>query len=129
MAEKKTSEHHHSPFRPGFGKRPLVFGGHQAEIAELSNVFRTMDFGENHSVLLSGLRGAGKTSMLALLQEEAREQGWLVITDNASIGLMDRVMESTIPGLINGLSPDSKRRLTGLGIWKFSAAWAIEDRQ
>jgi hypothetical protein len=128
MARTENREQHNSPFRPGFGKRPLVFGGHEVEIAELANVFRTMDFGENHSVLLSGLRGAGKTSMLALLRDEASEQGWLVISDNASAGLMDRVMDSTIPSLVNDLDADSKRRLTSLGVWRFTASWEFEDR-
>lgn len=128
MALTERSEHHNSPFRPGFGKSPLVFGGHVDEIAELSNVFQTMDFGENHSVLLSGLRGTGKTSMLTLLRQEADEQGWLVISDNASAGLMDRVTESTIPRLINELDAESKRRRTQLGIWQFTASWEYDNR-
>lgn len=53
-----------SPFQPGYGRRPAVYGGHEQEIAELTEVFRTLDFGENHSVLVSGLRGAGKTALL-----------------------------------------------------------------
>ena len=52
-----------SPFTPGYGKQPLVFGGHHEVVAELTSVFETYDFGENHSILISGLRGAGKTSM------------------------------------------------------------------
>ncbi|WP_268966575.1 hypothetical protein [Rathayibacter sp. Leaf248] len=35
-------------------------------------MFDTLDFGENHSVLVSGLRGAGKTSFLTTLQDEGR---------------------------------------------------------
>lgn len=117
-----------SPFSPGYGRRPLVFGGHAAETAELTEVFETLDFGENQSVLISGLRGAGKTSMLAKLQDAAREQGWLVISDDASSGLMDRVMESTIPALLGELSPDARMRLTGLGIWRLNAQWEYVER-
>ena len=40
---------------------PLVFGGHDEAIAEFENVFANYDLGENQSVLLSGLRGAGPT--------------------------------------------------------------------
>ena len=101
-----------SPFSPGYGRRPLVFGGHETELAELVGVFKTLDFGENQSVLISGLRGAGKTSMLAKLQDAARDNGWLVISDDASSGLMERVMESTIPSLLRTLSPDTRKRLT-----------------
>lgn len=117
-----------SPFSPGYGRRPLVFGGHDSELAELTEVFETLDFGENQSVLISGLRGAGKTSMLAELQDAARQHDWLVISDDASSGLMGRVMDTTIPALLGELSPDIRTRLTGLGIWQFNVRWEYEDR-
>jgi len=121
-------DHEPSPFSPGYGRRPLVFGGHEDELSELEEVFTTLDFGENQSVLISGLRGAGKTSMLAKLQDAAQENGWLVISDDASAGLMDRVMETSIPALLGELTPDARARLTGLGIWKLNAQWEYVDR-
>lgn len=105
-----------------------MFGGHEEELAELTEVFETLDFGENQSVLVSGLRGAGKTSMLAKLQDAARESGWLVISDDASTGLMDRVMETTIPTLLGELTPESRARLTALSIWQLDAQWEYVDR-
>ncbi|MCB0886127.1 MAG: ATP-binding protein [Propionibacteriaceae bacterium] len=117
-----------SPFSPGYGRRPLVFGGHETELAELEAVFQTLDFGENQSLLVSGLRGAGKTSMLMKLQDTARENDWLVISDDASSGLMDRVMGTTIPSLLGTLSLDTRRRLTSLGIWQLNAQWEYVDR-
>lgn len=112
-----------SPFTPGYGKKPAIFGGHRDELTELRAVFETLDFGENHSVLVSGLRGAGKTSFLTTLQDEARAADWLVISDDASAGLMGRVMDSIIPALINEMTPESRMRLTSLGIWEFSAGF------
>lgn len=118
-----------SPFTPGYGKKPAIFGGHGEELSELGAVFRTLDFGENHSVLVSGLRGAGKTSFLTTLQDDARDAGWLVISDDASAGLMGRVMDSTVPRLINAMTPDSRARLSGFGIWQFNASFEYVDRQ
>lgn len=112
-----------SPFTPGYGRQPLIFGGHQAVIAELTDVFRSFDFGENHSVLVSGLRGAGKTSMLGLLQREAAEQGWFVIADDASTGLMKRVTEYRIPQLLGQAEAGATGRLTGIGLGQFSVSW------
>ncbi|MCS4277253.1 hypothetical protein M2390_002457 [Mycetocola sp. BIGb0189] len=126
--DEATDEQYTSPFSPGYGKQPLVFGGHEREIVELTDVFDSLDFGENHSVLLSGLRGAGKTSMLSLLQNAAADRGWLVISEDASRGLMKRVMNSTIPTLIGGLESSTKARLTGFNLWKFGANWEYEDR-
>ncbi|ROS22143.1 hypothetical protein EDF22_3649 [Rathayibacter sp. PhB127] len=117
-----------SPFTPGYGKKPAVFGGHGEALTELRAVFETLDFGENHSVLVSGLRGAGKTSFLTTLQDDARAAGWLVISEDASAGLLDRVMDSTIPALINDMAPGSRARLTSLGLWEFSAEIEYVDR-
>jgi len=117
-----------SPFSPGYGRKPLVFGGHEDEIEELTEVFRTLDFGENQSVLVSGLRGAGKTSMLTMLQDAALNEGWLVISDDASAGLMDRVMETTIPAILDTLERSTRTRLSGLGIWQLNAQLQYVDR-
>lgn len=123
-----ATEHASSPFSPGYGRRPLVFGGHEQELDELTEVFRTLDFGENQSVLISGLRGAGKTSMLTMLQDAALEEGWIVISDDASAGLMDRIMETTIPALLDTLEPATRTRLSALGIWQMNAQLQYVDR-
>ncbi|WP_087009290.1 ATP-binding protein [Gulosibacter sp. 10] len=115
--------HQPSPFNPGYGRKPAVFGGHRQAISELSAVFETLDFGENQSVLVSGLRGAGKTAMLSLLQDHAMGHGWLVISDDASRGLMDRVMKSTIPRIRNALSEPAHNRLSSFSIGQFGVSW------
>lgn len=117
-----------SPFTPGYGKKPAVFGGHHVELDELREVFETLDFGENHSVLASGLRGSGKTSFLTTLQDDARAANWVVISDDASAGLMGRLMDSAIPNALNELTPDVRARLTSLGIWQFNAQIEYVDR-
>lgn len=128
MKRKVATEHSTSPFTPGYGRKPLVFGGHADELDELTEVFRTLDFGENHSVLITGLRGAGKTSMLTMLQDDALDQGWLVISDDASSGLMGRVMDTTIPTLLDKLEPATRARLSELGIWQLNAKLEYVDR-
>lgn len=105
-----------------------MFGGHENELDELAEVFRTLDFGENQSVLISGLRGAGKTSMLTMLQDAALEEGWLVISDDAGSGLMDRVMETTIPAVLDTVEHSTRARLSGLGIWQLNAQLQYVDR-
>lgn len=121
------SDRANSPFRPGYGMPPLVFGGHEREVAELREVFWSYDFGENRSIVLSGLRGAGKTAMLSRLKDEARTAGWLVIGDDASPGVHDRVLHSSLPQLINGLDLGVRRHLAGLGVWHFSADFQVVD--
>lgn len=127
--KRDIADHQPSPFSPGYGSKPAVFGGHEAEVDELTTVFDTLDFGENHSVLISGLRGAGKTSMLTVLQDEAAHRGWLVMSDDASRGLMDRITGSTIPGLINRLAPENKATLKSLKAWSFGADWEVTGQR
>ena len=66
-----------SPFTPGYGVQPLVFGGHVEELAAFRRAFEDYDFGDRRSILLSGLRGTGKTSMLLELQAMAEEDAAL----------------------------------------------------
>lgn len=118
-----------SPFRPGYGRPPLVFGGHERELEELESVFRDFDYGENQTLLISGLRGSGKTSMLGELRGMAQQHGWLVISDNASPGMYDRIASGAVPALINCLTEPERRTLAGFGLWHFSATWQIENLQ
>ncbi|BAU33299.1 ATP-binding protein [Microcella alkaliphila] len=115
-----------SPFTPGYGKQPLVFGGHHEVVAELTSVFETYDFGENHSILISGLRGAGKTSMLGVLRDAAKSHGWFVVSDNAGAGLVDRVSRSTMPQLLESLTGSERTRLTGLQLAQLGLQWTTE---
>lgn len=117
-----------SPFTPGYGRRPLVYGGHEALLEDMRRVFHEHDYGENQSVLLSGLRGAGKTSMLQQIEDLARSAGWLVISEDASAGLQRRLMESTLPEIVNGLPRATKTTLNSLGLWKFTASWEVAER-
>lgn len=117
-----------SPFRPGYSRMPLVFGGHDEAIAEFENVFANYDLGENQSVLLSGLRGAGKTSMLGTLADLAASHGWMVIREDAGEGLLGRVMDTTIPMVLRSFDGATRMRLTELGIWNFNASFEYVER-
>lgn len=117
-----------SPFTPGSSKPPRVFGGHENDLHEITTVFETLDFGENDSLLISGLRGSGKTSMLSRLQDAARRSGWIVLSDDASKGLLTRITESSIPREINRLTPATRMRLSSVGLWNFSASFEFVDR-
>lgn len=107
---------------------PLVFGGHDEAIAEFENVFANYDLGENQSVLLSGLRGAGKTSMLGTLADLAASHGWMVIREDAGEGLLGRVMDTTIPMVLRSFDGATRMRLTELGIWNFNASFEYVER-
>ncbi|MGJ5591429.1 ATP-binding protein [Micrococcus lylae] len=128
MIQTTSGSHPNSPFTPGYGRRPLVYGGHENLLEDMRTVFAEHDLGESQSLLLSGLRGAGKTSMLQRLQDLARENDWLVISEDASAGLHKRLTASIVPGIVNDLPQATKVELSSLGLWHFSAEWQVDRR-
>ena len=64
-----------NPFRPGAGHIPPHLAGREAEIIEFSNLLEQDVILNN--VILTGLRGVGKTVLLEKLKPMAMEAGWL----------------------------------------------------
>ena len=66
-----------NPFRPGAGHQPPYLAGRAAEKQEFSRLLRQEVILEN--MVLTGLRGVGKTVLLDSLKPLAVESGWLWI--------------------------------------------------
>ncbi|MGH3263203.1 MAG: DUF2399 domain-containing protein, partial [Trebonia sp.] len=67
------------------------------------------------ATLYTGARGSGKTVMLNTVEDHAREQGWLVISETATPGFVSRITEQHLPRLLRDFDPDAvKRRLSGI---------------
>ncbi len=64
-----------NPFRPGAGHTPPYFGGRKDELERFQRLMRQDYATEN--ILVTGLRGFGKTVLLSQLRTVARENGWL----------------------------------------------------
>ena len=71
-----------NPFRPGAGHMPPYLAGREKEIHEFQRLLQQPLIMEN--LLLSGLRGVGKTVLLDTLQPYATEAGWMWIGTNMS---------------------------------------------
>ncbi|WP_427005416.1 ATP-binding protein [Pseudarthrobacter sp. H2] len=69
-----------NPYNPGSGLPPKVMGGRQPEIDAFDLlVARTKRGLPNRGMVLSGLRGVGKTVLLNYLRAHADNQGWFTI--------------------------------------------------
>ncbi|WP_326948065.1 ATP-binding protein [Arthrobacter sp. RIT-PI-e] len=69
-----------NPYNPGSGLRPPVMGGRQREIDAFDLVVaRTKRDLQNRGIVLSGLRGVGKTVLLNYLRAHADNHGWFTI--------------------------------------------------
>ena len=66
-----------NPFRPGAGHQPPYLAGRQAERKEFARLLEQTTILEN--MLLTGLRGVGKTVLLESLKPMAIENGWIWI--------------------------------------------------
>ncbi len=66
-----------NPYAPGAGQRPPELAGRTAELAAFNVVLERIRCGRpERSVVLTGLRGVGKTVLLGALRSAAVRQGW-----------------------------------------------------
>lgn len=106
--------HSPNPFAPTFGRTPPVIAGRD-DI--LDSVYEALATGTNHpdyTSIFFGVRGAGKTVLLNAVEDIAREQGWLTISEDASrAGLVARIERAAHLHLRALLGPP-KRRVRGV---------------
>lgn len=107
-----TSAVQRNPFRPGFGRMPAELIGRDPMLGVFDDALA--DGGGAH-FLVSGHRGMGKTVLLEAFTETAQEHGWLVLSENASSRLTERLIDSRIPALMRDLDGGrtTKSHVTG----------------
>ena len=107
-----------NPFRPGAGHQPPYLAGRQAEKQEFTRLLEQDTILEN--MVLTGLRGVGKTVLLETLKPLASKHGWMWVgadlSESASL-----TEESIATRLCTDLSPItstivvSKKRVNPMG--------------
>lgn len=77
-----------NPFNPGAGRRPPYLAGREKLLASLRSDMNSVYSGASglRPIVISGLRGMGKTVLAQALATEAKQQGWVVIWAEASNG-------------------------------------------
>src|SRR3954462_2104852 len=71
-----------NPYRPGAGHMPPHLAGREREYAEFDRLMEQDTILEN--MVLTGLRGVGKTVLLETFKPRAMEQGWLWVGTDLS---------------------------------------------
>jgi hypothetical protein len=71
-----------NPFRPGAGHRPPYLAGRSSEQQEMRSLLDQKEVTQN--VVLTGLRGVGKTVLLDAFKPIAQEKHWLWATNDMS---------------------------------------------
>ena len=66
-----------NPYAPGAGQRPPELAGRDAELAAFDVALERVERGRpERSLILTGLRGVGKTVLLNALRSKAMDRGW-----------------------------------------------------
>lgn len=105
-----------NPFTPTFGKTPPLLAGRDQMVEDWAYAIDQGVGAPGRATLLTGARGVGKTVLLNVLEDEARERGWAVISESTSPGLMDRLTRTDLPQVLHSLDPRGQltRRITGV---------------
>lgn len=86
-----------NPFKPTAGKIPPVLIGRQNILDDFSESLDNGAGAPGRLMLITGQRGFGKTVMLSEIRNIAVKRGWFVVSDNASIGMCDRLVQAIRP--------------------------------
>lgn len=82
MTSPKKAERFVNPFRPGAGHKPPFLAGREEEKLEFRKLLEQKSITDN--LVLTGLRGVGKTVLLDELREIAINQKWLWVGTDLS---------------------------------------------
>lgn len=93
-----------NPYSPGAGLRPTVLAGRQAELDSFEAILRRGELGRpSRGMMLTGLRGVGKTVLLNEFASRADERDWIVaqteVRPDGSMALLANVAALITAGL------------------------------
>ena len=81
-----------NPFKPTAGGEPPLLIGRNRVIRDFEKGLDNGVGAPGRIMLITGARGTGKTVMLTVLGDKARERGWEVLEETASSGLCERLV-------------------------------------
>jgi AAA ATPase-like protein len=85
-----------NPYRPGAGVPPPILSGRESELMTISTMIGRLALGRgDRSIVLTGLRGVGKTALLWAGEEMAEDRGWIVqsLEARADVGFRSALAE------------------------------------
>jgi hypothetical protein len=86
-----------NPFRPSFGVTPPLLAGRDTEILAFGDALDAGPGAPGRATLYTGVRGIGKTVMLNEAEAQARQRGWVTVSETAVPGLVDRLTMHRLP--------------------------------
>lgn len=106
---------HDNPFKPTFGFDPPLLVDRDDQIDDFVDAIEGGAGSPGRATLYTGARGEGKTVMLNAVQAEAERLGWLVISETATPGFVERIVRQHLPDLLRAFDLKTvQTRLTGI---------------
>lgn len=109
-----------NPFTPSFGVTPPLLVGREDVLEDFRTALDGGPGDPGRAILLTGVRGAGKTVLLNAFEDEARSRGWLVLSETARPGVVAEMTATRLPELLQSAAADA--RTTTLTGASFTAA-------
>jgi hypothetical protein len=104
-----------NPFTPTFGVSPPLLVGRSDLLDDFVAALEDGPGAPGRMTLYTGARGTGKTVMLNEVEDLARQQGWRVVSETATAGLVNRLIGEHLPALLSEIDPSgSTTKLTGV---------------
>lgn len=117
-----------NPFTPTFGISPPILVGRASELQTFEKALERGPGAPGLVTLYVGMRGTGKTVMLNEVEDLARTRGWVVISETATDGLVDRLVGDQLPRAMRDVGmTDEDLKMTGVGAFGLSARWEHKD--
>lgn len=105
-----------NPFTPGFGTTPLFLAGRDQILADMRDAFQMGPGNPNLSTLIIGARGTGKTALLAGIEVEAEQLGWVSVHVIAGPGMLEEIYEQALEASSHLVAQPSTKHLTGVDV-------------
>ncbi|MHB8189258.1 MAG: ATP-binding protein [Ferrimicrobium sp.] len=104
-----------NPFKATFGSTPPLLVGRDDLIARFATGINNGPGAGARATIYTGDRGVGKTVLLNRIEADARERGWLVISETATQGFITRLATKHLPRILANISAEGKKtRFTGV---------------
>ena len=113
-----------NPFLPTFGTSPPVLAGRDDVVARFIHAFERGPIHPDFTMLISGVRGVGKTVLLNEAEDAALRLGWRVVSVSASVpGLCRQVTNAALEHLREAEDGGPPRRISSVRVMGVGVAW------
>lgn len=120
----KTAAAADNPFLPTFGSSPPMLAGRDEVVARFERAFERGPQHPDYTMLITGVRGSGKTVLLNEAEDVALRLGWRVISMSASVRELGRLItNAALQHLQEASDGRPSRRISSVSLMGVGLEW------